>query len=317
MAKNQAGTQWEIESDLLYELLTYGDGHERGSRILGIQGNWSAGHESPVARALLTWLVHHAFSIQRLPWHPDECFFNLPQQGDALSAVRRAVTKLGNNMSLAREAMDELKRIHEFSVEQLRTHPDLVDGRLMLGRAWRDGSKFGVDTNYGTQLLLLASAAEKLGHSHIRAPHNVLSSWNGSGIYHLDYKASVLTAVPIEDVLLKSSFIATRSANAAQHAVESSEWLVITRAPDGVREIPFGDVHPNPTLGSSLPSVSLEKAKDIWAHGIKHIHGASSLHWEHPQSEVVGRDPSLAQRLVGAWRFFKATGPSRAAAQQA
>jgi len=61
-----------IANELLYEFITYGDGHDSRFRL----GNWNTGDPRP--RAALTFLTMRALDVYRLPWHQDRVFNRPP-----------------------------------------------------------------------------------------------------------------------------------------------------------------------------------------------------------------------------------------------
>lgn len=77
--------KYEIQSDLLYELLTYSDGLPTR---LGFS-NWNVDHSD--ARPMMTLIAMRAFDLYRLPWHHDRCF-SIPAPDPARLTALACVT---------------------------------------------------------------------------------------------------------------------------------------------------------------------------------------------------------------------------------
>ena len=98
-----------VEDELVYELLTYGDGE---SSKLGI-GNWCRGET--MAKAVLTYLAMRAFGIHRLPWHHDHSFATVPIDRNRDSALR-----VLSDERRVEAACAQLRRLHDHTIAVLR-----------------------------------------------------------------------------------------------------------------------------------------------------------------------------------------------------
>ncbi len=224
--------RWKLESGLLYELITYGDGLERKRWVHA--GNWNNQKEVG-PRAVLTWLVMRAFGIHRLPWLNDRVFScHLPSQAtEMLDALREP--------SEVDAACAELRELHEHCVRQLRERG--LDP-LVLDRSVDDQSTsdiFGTRYDgYATRLVQQACAAHRLGRLWIKAPFDVLSSWTPGGY---PMPVTMQRASPASEVAWANCFVSSRS-NRHDDAVESDEWVVVCRNPEGILNRPGFPRHP-------------------------------------------------------------------------
>ena len=93
--------KYEIQSDLLYELLTYSDGLPTR---LGFS-NWNVDHSD--ARPMMTLIAMRAFDLYRLPWHHDRCF-SIPAPDPARLRALACVTD-----AMLVEAVLDTRRLYE------------------------------------------------------------------------------------------------------------------------------------------------------------------------------------------------------------
>jgi hypothetical protein len=217
------GARVRIEDDLLYELVTYGDGLLTRAGL----GNWCQGECLP--KAVLTYLSMRAFDIHRLPWHHDQTFSAVPVDARTDEAMRLLADE-----ARVERACSELRRLHEHTVNTL-----LSCGveRVTLRRGLTDSEDRpqmeGHCTGYATRVATMAEIAQRLGQSHFRLPVNVLSSWSGGGYSHLSVVIEHTFAV--EDVAWCDAVLAPADPSDRERAAfEGGEWIVLNRAPTGL-----------------------------------------------------------------------------------
>lgn len=236
--------KYAIQSDLLYELLTYGDGLTE--KLLGIDGNWSIGHEIVVPKAVLTWLAEQAFLTRPMPWQPDTCFSALKSEELIKKTTQRLLRLIDTDPQAIRAAVKELRtirRLHQQWVRSLYKNQIVtVSGVecMSLGRAYLDEGG-NPCAKYASRLYELKVAAEALqlaGQDDvppIRAPHDLLTSWKLKAGYS---RCNVLvqTLVPLADILCSAPFHQTRDPTHRERgAIERGEFIVLTRNLTGLR----------------------------------------------------------------------------------
>ena len=220
--------RFALQSDLLYELMTFGDGLQRRWPRAG---NWNQ-QNGGASRAVLTWLVMRALGVERLPWHHDRVFSGvLPQQWEGLVDALRDQSEL-------EEATEELQDLHEHTLNTLHRYGlqsvVLARGIDDVGQSWGMGVKVH---GYASKVARMAAAAARLGREAFEVPIDVLSSWSVGGYGHLP--VTMQCEVPAESIGWASWLIASRDpGNPQREAVEGGEWVILGRDPGGRLRIP-------------------------------------------------------------------------------
>lgn len=231
--------KWLLQSDLLYELMTYGDGlNTRWPHI----GNWN-NPKSHVPRAVLTWLTMRALGLERLPWLHDRVF---SEQMPADS--RRVVERLRDPVEVE-SATDELRALHEHTVKILRQYE--LDP-LLLSRSVEDSgysnSLGELKHGYASRLAKMACAAARLNRDKFTVPIDVLTSWAVGGYP----KPVTFTCLLAADCIgWGSALVGTRDKDRSRDAVEGGEWVVVCRDASGLLNIPTCGVSAWPTFRAS------------------------------------------------------------------
>ncbi|WP_156135967.1 hypothetical protein [Delftia sp. ZNC0008] len=243
--------KYAIRSDLVYELLTYGDG--LGQKMLSIKGNWSNGHQSNVAKGILTWLAQKAFNSNPMPWQPDTCFCYSLQKEVFENVTSKLVYLIENEQHIIHAAVDELRTMrcaHEQWLKNYHKEKVINVGGvdfISLGRAYLDEYSDKIRKGFASTLYELKVFSEALhatGESNIpdiMVPHNLLTSWSRHAGYP-QRSVKVQTLIPINDILCSADFLQTRSTNKEIMAIEGGEWIVLTMNPTGFRKIPAQDI---------------------------------------------------------------------------
>jgi hypothetical protein len=229
MAKNTYG-RWQVDSQLLHDLLTYGGG---GPRVTGLKACWSIGHGFPIVKGIVSWLTMRALKIERLPWMADRpfSFIHDDQQG-----LAQAVTYLRDNPGEVQAACDELSAIY------VHTQSFYLQSALRLGRGYKNDAersfRFG---DYATIVKRHALAAQYLGQHDIVVPQDVITSWGR----HWNYTGCVVGVevdIPTSEILCSADTLAPRPGHTSRHALESGEFLVLNRNWDGLTSFPAANV---------------------------------------------------------------------------
>jgi len=211
--------KYSIRNELLYALLTYGDG-----RVLeeGL-GNWNG--NSTAVRAIVSWLVRRALGIDRFPWHAD---YALTSRPDEIEAVRRWFEKLQQPGALD-EVCEELMNIYAHTQQVLRRE------KISHYKLCRS-----LDSKYAALLVNMQSAAAYLGLPGFVVSMDALTSWGTSS--YSNYPVTIELTIPARNMLWGSKTIQSFGKGTDATAVEQGEWLVANRAIDGRFFIPVGAV---------------------------------------------------------------------------
>lgn len=285
-----------IRNELLYELMTYGEGRVNRWKI----GNWNG--ESGFARQVLTWLAQRAFNVHRLPGHPDRSFTSTPHNagGD------HPLYSLLSTPAAADAACSELLRLHSHTVQVLRsagiTHVRLQRAVRDIDPSPPEGIHLRHHSGYASRIVQMALSAKRLNRASISFPTDVLTSWSGGGY---PYPVRFSQDVPIDNIAWCSSTIEPAAGVAYQHAVESGEWVVLNRDPRGLCTVKTDDVDIGNVDQKSVRipanSVNLESFLD-WLQG---TYGTwSSMRHDYPAADG-GIRLKLTARVKLAWEVLR------------
>ncbi len=285
MAQNADG-RWEIDNELLHDLLTYGDG---SPRVTGLKACWSIGHGFSIVKGIVTWLTMRALKIERLPWMADWPFSFLHyEQGGLIEAVRY----LNDNPAEVQDACDELCAIHAHT--QAFYAPNTS---LRLGRGYKNdeprSSRFG---DFATTVMRHAQAAELLGQTEIHVPHDVLTSWGRHWAY-TGCVVGVMMEIPTSEILCSAETLSPRPMEIGAHAFESGEFLVLNRRWDGILTLPTTNVEAIKSFNVRPPTQ--DEAQSVLDAGIPAMRRA--LHYVARDAERITAPQSFDSRLRRAW----------------
>ncbi|MFN9452209.1 MAG: hypothetical protein ACK58U_21495 [Rubrivivax sp.] len=229
MAKNTDG-RWEIDNQLLHDLLTYGDGAQR---LTGLNPCWSIGHGFPIVKGIVSWLTMRALKIERLPWMTDWPFSSIHSDRKGLE---QAVAYLRDNPGEVKAACDELCAIHA------HTQSFYPQSTLRLGRGYKNDAdrslRFG---DYATVVKQHALAAQYLGEPDIVVPQDVITSWGRHWSY-TGCLVGVKVDIPTSEILCSAETLAPRPGQIGRHALEPGEFLVLNRNWDRLTRFPAASV---------------------------------------------------------------------------
>lgn len=313
-----------IRSDLLYELLTYGD--NQPNKLLDIGSNWSCGPEIWAAKGVLTWLCEQAFNVRRLPWRPDTVFAEgcLTDKGVVTRLNARLQTIVNEQPQVIEEAIVELRELQTAHMQWLVTsNPKLierVDGEdyLKLGRAYMDQSTshraYRTYHGYATRLLELQHATNYLRAAEvpvpdsISVPHDLLTSWTCEAFYP-KRSVNVNTLVPVKDILCSSNFLGVRGVRGyTGHipALERGEWVVMTANVFGTRQIPVNDI--SLARGTAPPDLSgvssVESCQAALEQGFQLENEFERLKTANLPRKRVLRSDGISRRFMPAMRML-------------
>jgi len=231
--------KYAIRSELLYELLTYGDGPV--SR-LGLGSNWSVDHGA--ARPLLTLVAMMAFGIVRLPGRHDRCFARDPFDERARAALARI------DRAMLDEAAHDARALHAHT-QRVLAGLGLASVRLQRSLHNVGEGRWGerLDAGYASFVSQVDDASLRLGRTSFRIPMDILSSWC-VGPYGL-FQVVMEVDVRIEDIAWCSALIASRARDPDAPAFEAGEWVMLNRSLDGLASLPAGCVVHRPNVQGS------------------------------------------------------------------
>jgi hypothetical protein len=285
MAKTTDG-RWQIESQLLHDLLTYGDG---SPRVTGLKACWSIGQGFPIVKGIVTWLTMRALKIERLPWMADWPFSRLHHDQKGLE---QAVAYLRDNPGEVQAACDELCVIHA------HTQSFYPETTLLLGRGYKNDEdrslRFG---DYATIVKRHALAAKLLGQQDIVIPQDVITSWGKSWRY-TDCVVGVEMHIPTSEILCSAETLAPRPGEIGIHALEPGEFLVLNRNWDGLKRFPAASVQSINGFNVTAPRDD-EDARAILAKVIPTMRHHLDYRAKHADSYASPQ--SFKSRLWRAW----------------
>lgn len=228
---------FEIKDDLLYGLITYGDGmgRERAPLLPGF--TWSKN----ASFGIFVFLVSRALDLYRLPFSPDRIYTSY-LSGRAERGIEEMLAVLKP------ERVDTLTD----EIRALYTHTQAMLAQAGLTEVAVTRRVYDSDAHpnrmYATQIVRRKEEAIKAGVPTIKFEMDTLNSFGDDGGYS-HFPLTLEFRVPARDVLYCANFIRSREQDSVwighRHAVEPGEWVIINRATDGVVELPVTQVHPN------------------------------------------------------------------------
>lgn len=285
-----------MNSEILYCLLTYGD----GASCDGVIGNWNSGPQA--VRGITSWLVKRALSVDRYPWHTDHALTSVPQDK---KEIERWLVKF-QDQNLLDEVCAELREIYK------HTQKVFSDGGIKhykLTRSFQDNKGEG----YATRVVNLAAAARYLGLTSLSIPFDVITSW-GAGPYS-NFPVFIEMYIPVEDILWGGNTVASYDRDATRDAVENGEWIVVNRALDSMFVVPVDSVsHSGIRPESMINFTNKEQAQDYLKNHSRCFVSESSFHTHKPSYgtlsvSVQARVSRAMNLLLQAWHALRRKNP--------
>ena len=206
------GYAFKIDDDLLYSCIGYGDASlANEQRIFGFNNGKEDGY------ALLTYLASRALDFRRLPFCEDRFYSSsccVPSQ-EVLKQLNEE--KIG---SMCRE-LGELYHHTQTQLNQTGLSTVLLRRELKLG-----------NMGYAENLIRLKQSVDLLGIKEVSINMDTLNSFGDEGAYRSAVCLNM--EIPIENVLYCSHLVADRD----KVCVETGEWGIINRSPNGVVTLP-------------------------------------------------------------------------------
>lgn len=256
--------QFEIQDDLLYSCITYGDGLKRPI-VTGFTNS-----KRGLGYSLLAFFVSRALDLYRLPFCPDRTYEWVPgTSGDGGRMLMSVLSEL--SPSRVEAICAELKALYEHTQQMLR---DAGMTTIRLKRNLHDVTEGSSrqKAGYAELLFKLKEACVILGRESLCFEMDLLNSYGDDGGYS-HHPVALRQEIAAEDILYCSNFIRSRE-NAIRgqtnDAVEDGEWVVINRSTTGVVELP-----------TSAIEINTSDWQDRW--------------------ERRSRDQTDAQRFLDAW----------------
>lgn len=285
MAKNKNG-RWEIDNDLLHDLLTYGDG---SGRVTGLKACWSIGNGFPIVKGIVTWLTMRALKIERLPWMADWPFTFLHHDRKGLE---QALDYLRANPVEVQAACDELCQIYK------HTQSFYSGNSVSLGRGYKNDThrsfRFG---DFATTVKRHALAAQLLKQQDISVPQDVITSWGR----HWDYTGCVVGVranIPISQILCSAETLSPRPGQIGSNALESGEFLVLNRNWDGMVQFPAESIMSIDSFNVTAPR-NRKEAQDILNEVIPPMR--CNLNYRAGDADLFASPQTFNSRLRRAW----------------
>lgn len=290
----QEATRFQIKDDLLYSCITYGDGVPNNMR-LGFTIGKGLGY------VLLSYFVRKAFGIHRFPFFEDRLSASVP------NGEHRSIKKILPLLTETRvdDICYELRRLYEHGQQQL-AECGLRTVQLTR-RVQNESNGFWGSNNYADLLVRLKEAAEYLGHNYIQFEMDFLNSFGDDGGYS-HYPVTMQLAIPAHDVLYCSAFVGSREKSAFggdKDAVESGEWVILNRAPDGVVEVPSSAISYREEAYRALYKPTEHEHRQFWEDYQPYVFRRQDfLHIEQPyHGRYLAR--TWPERLREVWRVLR------------
>lgn len=286
-----------IQDDLLYGLITYGDGLSKN--LIPLPGmTWSKN----ASYGVLVFLVNTALQLYRFPYTPDRVYTSsLSEQ--ARGGIDSLLTALTPDRikSISKEIIALYEhtqaRLLQVGLEKVFVTRRIYDSEDHQNRA------------YATQIARRKIAAEQRGEPTIKFEMDTLNSFGDDGGYS-HFPITLEFQVPARDVLYCANFIGSRETteftqrNGSKHAVEPGEWVIINRSPTGVVELPISQIHVNNEFFEERYKSRLIKSDTCSDIPIV-LRSLAHLRYDYGYSGF-GFEPKWSQRiraaLVGMWR---------------
>lgn len=289
--------KYKIRSDLLYELLTYGDGLDSKFGL----SNWNMDHGP--ARPVLTLIAMRAFDVYRLPGKPDRCFCRhiwKTRYGNAIASLDAET--IADAVADARDLYQHTQKVLSWlGFTKIRLNRSLFnEGRDSWGQAQQVG--------YASFVSQVDDAACRLGRPSFLLPMDILSSWC-MGPYSR-CRVVIEHEIAIEDVVWCSALIASRDAsNPNKNALEGGEWVVLNRSIDGCVTLPAGCVVRRPDEDDANRQKKWRAPGD--ASDLTELLDKKALEFEpmsstrHEYMWPAPQELSFISRLRRSWNLFR------------
>lgn len=266
--------QFEIQDDLLYACITYGEGLQQPS----VKGFTIS--KGGLGYSLLAFFASRALDLYRLPFCPDRTYEWIPNiSGDAGRVLPSALSEL--SPSRVESICAELTSLYEHTQRMLR---DAGMASVRLKRNIHDVTQGSLRQKggYAELLFKLKEACVILGRESLCFEMDTLNSYGDDGGYS-HHPVALRQEIAAEDILYCSNFIRSRGnpfPGQTKDAVEDGEWVVINRATTGVVELPTTAIELNTTDWQdrwerrSRDQKAAQRFLDAWTPVVLRGHGS-------------------------------------------
>lgn len=289
-----AKQRFQIEDELLYSCITYGDGLEK-SVLPGFTCTKGLGY------ALLVFFARRALDIYRFPFSEDR---KLSETLNRVNEVTLHQALDGLTGSRIDAITEELNALYQHG-QALLQGADL-EQVVLTRRLQNEMINHYQEGNYAEQMIRLKLAAEHFGFDTVQVEMDTLNSYGDDGGYG-HYPVALTQTLDARDVLYCSQFIASRKNNDSMRtaAVETGEWVMINRSPTGVVDIPASAIEYNPGHVQASFSISeTEHQKFFERYHPAVLRASTSQGWEHVYTGTVFQ-PTLRGRFASALEAFR------------
>ena len=237
--RNSIDHQFHIKDDLLFDCIGLGKGNSYNpQRVTGFNCGKLFGY------ALLTYFASRAIGIRRLPFCEDRIY---SQYFSRQEDEQRILGTLDENRVNA--ICDELLALYQHTQHHLTS---VVHQFVSIRREIKAD-----DRGYAETIVRLKKSAELLGLPGIKFEMDTLNSFGDEGAYCGNVTLEL--AIPIKDVLYCSCLIANRPGQ--PETMESGEWVVINRTPNGVVTLPTSAIRIRSGLWSEERPFTVKEAE--------------------------------------------------------
>lgn len=289
--------RFQVDDELLSACMASRKTLSSGTTLHGFQSS-----KSTIGYALLAHAVRHALGIHRLPFHEDRILATRPtdEMKQELAGWRPLLTP----KRLARLTA-AVRRLYEHTQAQL-AGMGWTQVRLRRRIHNAGGTWHSERTNQAYLLATYHQAATVLRLPTVALEMDLLNSFGDDGGYS-HFPVCLELNVAAKDIVYCAHLVASRDGRYGSD-LESGEWVVVNRSPDGVVNVPLEAIRVDPNSAERVERVkamSREQAQDwITAHTSPYVQTA----WHPPCLSLL---PAASfrlgwkARLEHAWRGLR------------
>lgn len=215
---------YKIQDQILSDCIGRGNGHDP-ERVSGFNyGKNTFGY------ILLSYFTARALGFKRLPFCEDRIYASALKS----DADSKTLEKLDGKR--VESICNELTSIYQHTQTKLKRAGSLT---VNLRREIRNVNS---NDGYVETLIRLKKSADLLNLKEIQIEMDTLNSFGDEGHYRDCNGVSLELQIPIEDVLYCSNLIENTEGEYQSKNVETGEWIIVNRSPNGVVSLPTSSI---------------------------------------------------------------------------
>jgi len=246
-AGERPGKRFAIRDDILFECIGIGAGAIcRGDSIVGFNYGKDNGY------ALLQYFASRALGIHRLPLCEDRIYFDAGVRARILQPL---LAKLDE--ARVAEICAEVVELYKHTQRAL-AQVGLTEVSLRRELAAKPDSMTRSE-DYANTLVRLHRSATLLGLEAVDVEMDTLNSFGDENAYKRDVTLEV--TIPARDVFYCSELIKAR--DNVQAPVETGEWVIINRSPNGVVRVPTRSISFDQAMFREDRPFTIDRAREF------------------------------------------------------